>query len=95
MYNTPQIEYPLQNKLNKIEYKLQLLDKKVESLDEKVELLIRSVHDIKGILEDNIEPNCEKMNKHINFIDGVYESVKYTMEYISNKINNTNPSIKG
>jgi pullulanase/glycogen debranching enzyme len=39
---------------------------------------------------DEIIGNCKKMGEHIDFIEKIYEHVKYPLSYVCNKINNTN-----
>ena len=58
------------------------LSKKVDKLQEDIDKILILLHtDVKG--------NCEKMSEHIDFIDNVYNKVKYPMDYVVDKINNT------
>tara|TARA_Y100000741_G_C18235415_1_gene551480 strand:+ start:922 stop:1221 length:300 start_codon:yes stop_codon:yes gene_type:complete len=58
------------------------LSKKVDKLQEDIDKILILLHtDVKG--------NCDKMSDHIDFIDNVYNKVKYPMDYVVDKINNT------
>lgn len=56
------------------------LKKRLDILEIKIDLII-------DILRMNVEPNCEKMNKHIDFIDNVYDKLKTPLDYVSSMIN--------
>jgi len=61
---------------------LSTLSKKIDKLKENIDtILIILLHDVKN--------NCNKMSEHIDFIDNIYTKVKYPMEYVVDKINNT------
>lgn len=38
------------------------------------------------LILSKLDSNCDKMGRHIDFIDGVYASVKVPFNYISNKM---------
>ena len=38
------------------------------------------------LLQKDVQPNCQKMNTHINFVENVYENVKNPLGYICNKV---------
>lgn len=63
----------IQSKLNSLEYKLIDLEIKLNKILE--------------LLENDIKPNCNKMNTHIDFVDKVYDSVKNPLDFICNKVN--------
>ena len=61
---------------------LSTLSKKVDKLQEDIDKIII-------ILQNDVKNNCDKMSEHIDFIDNVYTRVKYPMDYVVDKINNT------
>jgi hypothetical protein len=62
----------IKSKLNSLEYKLIDLDVKLNKILE--------------LLESDVQPNCKKMSSHIDFVDGVYETVKSPLGYICSKV---------
>lgn len=49
-------------------------NKKVDLLEQKLDHLT-----------EKLIPECEKMGSHINFVQDVYENVKYPLEYVCNQ----------
>ena len=64
-------ETPKEDKLEKIMEKLESIEKRTEALEKKLE---------------NTSDNCQKMSNHIDFVEGVYQSLKYPLEYIKSKV---------
>lgn len=62
----------IKSKLNSLEYKLIDLEVKLNTILE--------------LLEKDVQPNCKKMSSHIDFVDGVYETVKSPLGYICSKV---------
>jgi len=58
-------------------------------LSEKVDQLQEDVSKILILLESTVKNNCDKNGEHIDFIEDVYTKVKYPLEYVADKINNT------
>jgi len=56
------------------------IEDRISSLEKKVEKMIE-------LLENNIEPNCSKMNHHISFVENVYSSWRHPITWILSKIN--------
>tara|TARA_B110000238_G_scaffold182407_1_gene208152 strand:+ start:782 stop:997 length:216 start_codon:yes stop_codon:yes gene_type:complete len=52
--------------------------KKIELINEKVDRLLE-------IVETN-KQNCEKMEKHITFIENIYDNVKNPLGYLCNSV---------
>ena len=63
------------------------MDNKIEILESKIDKLEKDIEKILYILENNIEPNCSRMNTHISFIEKIYENVRSPMDYVCNTIN--------
>jgi ribosomal protein S8 len=66
--------------LDEIKEMLITLNNNVEKLNEKVEI-------ISNKLDAEIYDECKKMGSHINFIEGVYDSMKFPLSYLCNTIN--------
>ena len=62
------------------------INKRLESLEEKMETLETKLDKILNILQGDIVENCEKMGKHINFVERIYENVKRPLGYVCNKV---------
>ena len=60
---------------------------KIDELEIKIDKIEKNIEKILTILENNIGPNCSRMNSHISFIESVYNNVKSPMDYICNTIN--------
>ena len=56
----------------------QLIDR-IETIERKLDLILFKLDN--GVIE-----NCDKMGTHIDFVNGVYDTVKVPLNYISNKI---------
>lgn len=63
------------------------MDKKIDLLELKIDKIEKDIEKILCILENNIEPNCSRMNTHISFIEKIYENVRSPMDYVCNTIN--------
>ena len=53
---------------------------KMNNLEKKVDKLLH-------IFENDVGKSCKKMSGHIDFVENVYENVKYPLTYVCNKIN--------
>ena len=56
----------------------QLLDR-MDDIERKLDLILQK-------LDASVIKNCDKMGTHIDFVNGVYSTVKIPLNYISNKI---------
>tara|TARA_Y100000591_G_C21377593_1_gene471848 strand:+ start:76 stop:288 length:213 start_codon:yes stop_codon:yes gene_type:complete len=63
------------------------MDNKISILESKINKIEKDIEKILYILENNIEPNCSRMNTHISFIEKIYENVRSPMDYVCNTIN--------
>lgn len=70
----------LHERIEEIEDKLELIDTNIQNLTKKINTII-------DLLETNVNPNCEKMGQHINFIECIYENVKHPLGYFCSFIN--------
>jgi hypothetical protein len=64
-------------------------DVSLADLSKKVDKLQEDVSKILILLELTVKNNCDKMGDHIDFVEDVYTKVKYPLEYVAEKINNT------
>lgn len=79
----------IENEINEIKDEIISINSKINSLTEKIDNII-------SILNIDIKKNTEKMGNHIDFIEKIYDNVKYPLGYLCNKINyfsNTNKEI--
>ena len=53
---------------------------RLEQIEKKLDLILE-------LLQKDVQPNCQKMNTHINFIENVYENVKNPLGFICSKVN--------
>jgi len=57
-----------------------LIDR-IDELERKLDLILLK-------LDKSVINNCDKMGTHIDFVNGVYDTVKVPLDYISKKIHN-------
>ena len=63
----------------------ELMDR-IEVIESKLDLILLK-------LDGSVIKNCDKMGTHIDFVNSVYTTVKFPLNYISNKIQKIiNPS---
>lgn len=60
---------------------------KLDSLEYKLIDLEVKLNKIIILIENDVAPNCNKMNNHIDFIDKVYDNVKNPLDFICSKVN--------
>jgi len=72
--------------MENLECKIESLDSKIESLDSKIESLDSKINSILSILEKDISKNTQKMGEHIDFVENIYETVKYPLGFVCNLI---------
>jgi len=58
-----------------------ILNKNIQQVNEKVDIISKK-------LDEEIYNECKKMGSHIDFIEQVYDSMKYPLNYLCNTINN-------
>lgn len=68
--------------------RIEEIEDQLESIDTNIQHLTKKINTIIDLLETNVNPNCEKMGKHINFIERIYENVKHPLGYICSFIDN-------
>lgn len=54
---------------------------------ERLKIVEEKVDEILYLLKGNIQPNCEKMGSHIDFVENVYDTVKNPLGFLCSKIN--------
>ena len=52
---------------------------RMDDIERKLDLILQK-------LDGSVIKNCDKMGTHIDFVNGVYDTVKIPLNYISNKI---------
>ena len=56
------------------------IDQRLDAIESKVDMILE-------LLQKDVQPNCQKMNTHINFVENVYENVKNPLGFICSKVN--------
>ena len=56
------------------------VDHRLDAIESKVDMILE-------LLQKDVQPNCQKMNTHINFVENVYENVKNPLGFICSKVN--------
>ena len=73
--------------LKTISQKMEDISKRVEDISKRVEDISKSVDDISQKLDNEVADECKKMGEHIDFVESVYETVKYPLTFVCNRIN--------
>ena len=63
------------------------IENKIELIDKNINEIIININKILNLLENKINPNCQKMGEHINFIEKIYENVKHPLGFFCSFIN--------
>ena len=58
---------------------------KLHNVQERIERIESKLDKILHILESN-QKSCDKMSKHIDFVDSVYDAMKYPLNTICNVV---------
>lgn len=56
-----------------------ILIDRIDTIERKLDLILQK-------LDGSVIKNCDKMGTHIDFVNGVYATVKVPLNYISNKL---------
>jgi len=60
------------------------LDERFDKLETKLDLILQQIEQLVVSL-DTTTQSCAHMDDHIEFVEGVYESVRHPLNYITNK----------
>ena len=63
-------------------------EKRLEILETRLEIIETKLDSILDLLQNDIGTKCSKMSSHIDFIETIYENIKYPLEFICDKVNN-------
>lgn len=63
-------------------------DKQTETIEKRLEIIETKLDSILDLLQNDIGTKCSKMSSHIDFIETIYENIKYPLEFICDKVNN-------
>tara|TARA_B100000900_G_C20285855_1_gene596022 strand:+ start:146 stop:355 length:210 start_codon:yes stop_codon:yes gene_type:complete len=55
------------------------INTRIDHLEKKIETLIL-------LIENDIKPDCKKMSSHIDFIEVIYNKLKYPIDVICSKL---------
>ena len=58
-----------------MEYRIRLLEDRLAMIDDKLDRLLQ-------LCETDILPNCNRMGRHITFIETVYDHIKHPLGYM-------------
>ena len=64
-----------------------LLNKRMDILEQKIDNLTNLVETLTMKIDTELTSECKKMGEHIDFVENVYEKVKYPLSYVCNRIN--------
>lgn len=68
-----------------IEKKLDEIHNDIKLLCEEIKVIRNELNEIKANIE-NVKTDTNKMSTHINFVNGVYDSYKFSLSYINSGI---------
>ena len=68
-----------------------ILHKTIETINDKIEVINKKLDEntelIYKKIDEDISDECKKMGSHIDFIEGVYDKMKYPLNYLCNTVN--------
>ena len=70
---------PIQSNQDQVQDQLTNITNRLDALERKLDLILTK-------LDGSVIKNCDKMGNHIDFVNGVYATVKVPLNYISNKM---------
>ena len=68
--------------LDEIKELLLVLNKSMEKMNEKLDIICNN-----NKLTEEVVSECKKMSSHIDFVESVYDNMKYPINYICGTIN--------
>ena len=69
--------------LDEIKELLLILNKSMEKMNEKLDIICNN----NNKLTQEVSSECKKMSSHIDFVESVYDNMKYPINYICGTIN--------
>jgi hypothetical protein len=63
------------------------LYERMDNIDAKLNDIDTKLIDIFKLLDEQVKPNCSRMNEHINFVEVIYNNVKHPLGFLCNKLN--------
>lgn len=60
----------------------------IKKINEKLDKMEMKLNKLLSLCSNDISKNCEKMADHIDFVDNVYDKVKYPLQFLTNRVNN-------
>ena len=63
------------------------LFERLDKLEKNVQELTESLKVLRATIDNDVKPNCSRMEGHIDFVEKVYKNVRSPMYFICNKIN--------
>ena len=73
-------------KIEAIEKKIDAIFELLVKLNNNIEIMDKKINKLSNNINDNLVPECKKMGSHIDFVENVYDTVKYPLGYLCNKI---------
>ena len=68
------------DRIDKLQLDVKELSLKIDNMGVKLDKILE-------LLDTDISQNCKKMGNHINFVENIYDNVKYPLEYVCNRFN--------
>ena len=73
-------------KMDTIEKKIDAIYEILVKLNSNIEDMDKKINKLSNNINDSLVPECKKMGSHIDFVENVYDTVKYPLGYFCNKI---------
>tara|TARA_Y100000389_G_C17345802_1_gene455768 strand:+ start:429 stop:659 length:231 start_codon:yes stop_codon:yes gene_type:complete len=58
----------------------------MDKLEERIDNIEKKIDKLIDLIENNVEPNTNKMSNHIDFIETVYDNIKNPLGYFVHKL---------
>ena len=76
----------MENRIKNVEEQLEGMKHLLLKLNKNIEEVNNKLDDLSGHIDDELIHECKKMGSHIDFVENVYDTVKYPLGYLCNKI---------
>jgi hypothetical protein len=60
---------------------------RLDKLENDIAVLTQSMNELRDTINGNVVPRCSKMDRHIDFVENVYDTVKSPLNYICGRVN--------
>lgn len=76
----------MEERIKKIELEIGDIKEFMIKMNNNIEVINNKINILIGTMDNDLIPECKKMGGHIDFIETIYDKVKYPLGYLCNRI---------